>query len=467
MRAIGISRQLLIVIGAFAAVTLAAMVGMSWLIHQSGTSAATTATVSEAKNQALFSLLDASFAIQSATQRLVREKDPDEIEKLIERRKALVAQGRQTVAGAGAGRQEVEAAFDRLLQAGDSVIQALLTGDGALGQQILMDQATPAFDALLAVTGKFRGRAHREIEAKSAEVASTNATRQTIIYILVGAAVLGLFGLALFFVRRITGQLREAVEELNRSADQTMSAAAQVSSGAQGLAQGASRQAASLEETAASTEQVKALTRSNAASSQSAAALMSETSGIVQHANDRLDQLVASMTAIGGSSDRISKIIRVIDEIAFQTNILALNAAVEAARAGEAGLGFAVVADEVRSLAQRCAQAARDTTGLIEESKTTATEGSARLAQVAEAFRSITDAALKTKILVDGVDDGTRQQATGIEEIARAITEMETVTQGTAAGAEQSASAAEELSAQSAALRATIRSLTVLVEGAA
>ncbi len=141
--------------------------------------------------------------------------------------------------------------------------------------------------------------------------------------------------------------------------------------------------------------------------------------------------------------------IKVIDEIAFQTTILALNAAVEAARAGEAGMGFAVVADEVRNLAQRSAQAARDTATLIEESISRSTSGKLKVDQVAESIRTITGEAEKAKTLADDVNVGSQEQLKGIEEIGKAIAQMEQTTQATAANAEQSAAASEQLKAQS------------------
>jgi methyl-accepting chemotaxis protein len=174
--------------------------------------------------------------------------------------------------------------------------------------------------------------------------------------------------------------------------------------------------------------------------------------------------MMQSMQEITGSSDKISKIIKVIDEIAFQTNILALNAAVEAARAGEAGMGFAVVADEVRSLAQRSAQAAKDTSALIEESITKSNEGSTRLQRVADVMRAITESTVKVKTLVDEVNLGSQEQARGIQQISKAITQMDQVTQGTAASAEQGASASEELSAQAEAMGQAVRKLSQMVD---
>ena len=166
------------------------------------------------------------------------------------------------------------------------------------------------------------------------------------------------------------------------------------------------------------------------------------------------------------ASEKISKIIRVIDEIAFQTNILALNAAVEAARAGEAGMGFAVVAEEVRNLAQRSAQAARDTASLIEDSIGKSHAGKAKLDLVAEGVHNITTSVAEIKSLMDAVNQSSADQARGIEQIAKAVGHMEQVTQTAAAHAEQSASAGEELSAQAVATNEIVDKLSSLVGAA-
>ena len=257
-------------------------------------------------------------------------------------------------------------------------------------------------------------------------------------------------------VCRITVDLEERI-------DQVASASTQVSSASQSLAQGASEQAASLEETSATSEEITSTAGRNADNSRSAAGLMQEVAQAVEKANQTLEEMVNSMIEINTASEKISKIIKVIDGIAFHTNILALNAAVEAARAGEAGMGFAVVADEVRSLSQRCAQAAHDTADLIEESIRKTSEGTSKMDAVTMAIGAISDTALKAKELVDEVNAGSGEQAKAMQQVARAIGEMQSVTQRTAANAEESASASTELSGQASAMNSAITQLGALV----
>ena len=301
----------------------------------------------------------------------------------------------------------------------------------------------------------------RQASEQGAET-SSRAHWMAYLLLLVALAVLPV---AVRMVMQTTSKLRGVAANLAEGAEQITSASAQVASSSQTLAQGASEQAASLEETSSSSEEITSMTRKNAENSQAAAGVMAEVDQRVTEGNRTLEEMVLSMQEITGSSDKISKIIKVIDEIAFQTNILALNAAVEAARAGEAGMGFAVVADEVRNLAQRSAQAAKDTAALIEESIAKSNEGSQRLEHVAQVIHAITESAAKVKTLVDEVNLGSQEQARGIEHISKSIAEMDRVTQANAASAEQSASASEEMSAQAEALQNVARELRTLVGG--
>ena len=266
-------------------------------------------------------------------------------------------------------------------------------------------------------------------------------------------------------IRTLNRALRQTVTELAEGAGQVAGAAAQVSASSQSLAQGSSQQAASLQETSASSEEINAMARKSSENSDEAAVLVTGSQQKFVQTNRSLEQMVVAMGDINTQSAKIAKIIKVIDEIAFQTNILALNAAVEAARAGEAGMGFAVVADEVRNLAQRSAQAARDTAALIEESIAKSDDGKIKVDQVAAAIRTMTEEFGKVKTLVDEVNQGSQEQTRGIEQVAKAVAQMQQVTQSTAAGAEEGAAAAQELNAQSAALKAVVARLTAMVGG--
>ena len=304
------------------------------------------------------------------------------------------------------------------------------------------------------------------LNAAAQDAASVTASSRWIATILIGACLV--FGaLVLWVVRNVSNTLRRLAAEMGEGADQVASAASQVSSTSQSLAQGASEQAASLEETSASSEEISSMAQRNTENSHTAADLVTSSGLKFVETNQSLEHTVAAMTEINAQSGKISKIIKVIDEIAFQTNILALNAAVEAARAGEAGMGFAVVADEVRNLAQRCAQAAKDTAILIENSIAKSKDGKTKVDQVAVAIRGITEDSGRIKTLVDEVNLGSQEQARGIQQIGQAIVQMERVTQTTAASAEEGAAAAEELTAQSEALKDIVDRLNIMVGGGA
>jgi myosin heavy subunit len=304
---------------------------------------------------------------------------------------------------------------------------------------------------------------HGAEAGKAVQTAVT--TTLTTVLVVLGLANLAAALVAFVIVRGTTAILRRAVTSLAEGAEQVASASEQLSAAAQSLSQGTTEQAASIEETSASMEQMASMTRRNAEHSRQAATLMQSVDRKVHESNAVLGEMVASMAAIKESSDKISRIIKTIDEIAFQTNILALNAAVEAARAGEAGMGFAVVADEVRSLAQRSAQAARDTAALIEESIARSGEGTVRVQHVAASIRGITEAVSEVKGLVDAVSAASQEQTQGIEQVSHAIAQMEKVTQTNAGTAEESAAASEELSAQATQSMEIVRQLEALVGG--
>ncbi len=270
-------------------------------------------------------------------------------------------------------------------------------------------------------------------------------------------------GLSWMMVRLLNRRLKQVVVGLGEEADQIFAAADQVSSSSRSVARSASDQAASIEETSASGDAINSMARKNAESCQSMSQLVGESREMVLSANRKLEEMVVSMDSINESSGQISRIIKVIDEITFQTNILALNAAVEAARAGATGAGFAVVADEVRNLAQRSAQAARDSASLIEESISKSNEGKRKVDEVASAILAITAGFEKIRTLVDEVNMGSQDQSRGLDQIAKAITQMERLTQTTAANGKQSAAAASQLTAQSDALKQVVIEMNQLI----
>ena len=305
----------------------------------------------------------------------------------------------------------------------------------------------------------------KEVFAASVQEGAVQVSRSRWIAIVLIGLCLGVGCGVVFIVRQISSALQRLATQMDDSGNQVASASNEVAASSQALAQGASEQAASLEETSASTEEINSMARKNTENARSAAEVVTQSGQNFVAANQSLDQMVVAMGDINTQSGKISKIIKVIDEIAFQTNILALNAAVEAARAGEAGMGFAVVADEVRNLAQRCAQAAKDTAELIEESIAKSADGKAKVDQMATVIHAISEQAAQVKTMVDEVTVGSQEQARGIEQIAKAVIQMEQVTQKTAASAEESASAGEQLSAQAQTMHAVVAELQQMVGG--
>jgi methyl-accepting chemotaxis protein/methyl-accepting chemotaxis protein-1 (serine sensor receptor) len=280
---------------------------------------------------------------------------------------------------------------------------------------------------------------------------------------LLALAILAGSGLGTLVTRNITQVLSQVARGIRSGAEQVTGASRQVAGASQKLASSSNEQAASIEQTSAAGHEISAITAANAESCRSAVALLVQTETQVNETNRRLDDTVASMKEITSSSERISRIIKVIDQIAFQTNILALNAAVEAARAGAAGLGFAVVADEVRNLAGRSSTAAQDINGLIQESVTVAQRGSLRLDEAAVAVRDMAQSSLKVKTLMHGINEQANQQGEGMTQIARALVQMEQTTQQTAAVAEESAAAGQQLTEQAEEMLGIISSLEALI----
>jgi len=239
-----------------------------------------------------------------------------------------------------------------------------------------------------------------------------------------------------------------AMTQVSEAVSQVSSASTEISGGAQSLAEGANEQASSLEQVSSSLEEMSSMTKQNADNSTQAKYLVGESGESINEANEAMERMAEAIREIKASSDNTAKIIKTIDEIAFQTNLLALNAAVEAARAGEAGKGFAVVAEEVRNLAMRSAEAAKNTTDMIEASVKNADMGVRITEDVARALQKTVSSSSKVSDLIAEIAAASNEQAQGIEQINMAVAQMNQVTQQNAANSEESASAAEELSSQ-------------------
>jgi methyl-accepting chemotaxis protein len=324
--------------------------------------------------------------------------------------------------------------------------------NGLLAEQAAVREAVPAAQKVRQTTEALNAKFNEDMKS----VAAQTRTLATIMGI--GSVLAGVL-LAVFITRSIVGAIRRIIAGLTDGSHQVKAAASQQ------LAEGASEQASSLEETSSALEEMAAMTRTNAGNAKQANELASQARQAADEGDRTMVKLNDAMTGINESSGKISKIIKVIEEIAFQTNLLALNAAVEAARAGEHGKGFAVVADEVRNLAQRSAQAAKETTSLIEDAVSRSRDGTQVAGDVGKALSAIVGNVSKVSGLIDAIAKASDEQAQGVEQVNTAVSQMDKVTQQNASGAEESASASEELAAQAQTVKGMVGELIALVGG--
>ncbi|MGE5581121.1 MAG: methyl-accepting chemotaxis protein [Bacillota bacterium] len=348
----------------------------------------------------------------------------------------------------------------------NEVIELGLTGKNAEGTAMLtdLDSVIKQWLSYLDQFSTLQGSFNREAINKAAQAFYNLLIA---LLILVGFAItLGIL-IAYRITRSITKPVNRIVNELAKSSSQVAVASNQLAASAQQLSQGSAEQASAIEETSSTLQETASMIQQSSANTKIATQLAGEGNEAANKSGDEMQEMMNSIQEIKKSSDQIAKIIKIIDDIAFQTNILALNAAVEAARAGEAGMGFAVVAEEVRNLAQRSAQAAKDTAAIIETNIELSNKGVTVAERVREALNGITNQAKKINELMDEIAASSREQAQGIEQVNKAIAQMETVTQQNAANAEESASATRELSAQADSLRKIVLELSQLVNGQA
>ncbi|MBQ3160968.1 MAG: HAMP domain-containing protein [Oscillospiraceae bacterium] len=264
---------------------------------------------------------------------------------------------------------------------------------------------------------------------------------------------IGAFGNILSSMKNLISKLNATMTSINNAAEQVAAGSEQVSGGAQALSQGATQQASSVQELAATINVIADMINVNANDAENASKKTNEAGAQMQVANGKMEELVKAMDEISTSSDETKKIIKTIEDIAFQTNILALNAAVEAARAGAAGKGFAVVADEVRNLASKSAEAAKNTTAMIEGTVVAIEKGNALVDEVAEKMGAVAEAAGAVAVINNKISEASKEAADSIMQVTVGVDQISEVVQTNSATAEESAAASEELSGQSQLLR--------------
>ncbi|MEG2088308.1 MAG: methyl-accepting chemotaxis protein, partial [Angelakisella sp.] len=265
-------------------------------------------------------------------------------------------------------------------------------------------------------------------------------------------------------IQQINSSLGSTLSQINNAAEQVASGSGQVASGAQALSQGATEQASSVEELSATITEIAGQVRQNAENTKNANEQAAIVKGEIENGDKQMRALAAAMQDINNSSGEIAKIIKTIEDIAFQTNILALNAAVEAARAGAAGKGFAVVADEVRNLASKSSEAAKNTTVLISHSIEAVGNGTRMADSTAGALDRITTGAAKISALVAQIAAASGEQAVSIAQVNEGVSQISDVVQNNSATAEESAAASEELSGQAGMMKELISKFHFKVE---
>ena len=273
--------------------------------------------------------------------------------------------------------------------------------------------------------------------------------------------------LILFFIiqQLLQKKLLGLTDMLKSSSSQIARASTQLSSSSQEIANGTTEQASNIEKITSSMEALLSMVKQNAGNAQEASILAEKEADTSQSGYTQMESMLSSINDINKSSEQIKKVIKVIDDIAFQTNILALNAAVEAARAGEIGMGFTVVADEVKNLANKSAEAAKDTANMIEDSIKKTELGLQIAAKLGKGFKDILVNTKKVAEMSKEVETASKQQDTGINQVNEAIIQFDDIVQANASSAEETASSAEELLAQVEALDDIVEKLYILVTG--
>ena len=411
-----------------------------------------------------FALIQAAVTVQGGMQQLVRERDIDTIEKLLAQDEKSSQAARELVGGLQ-GAEGIAAVFGDLLSVNTKVKNVLLKGDNAAALQLFIEESAPVFEKLLDAIQNHQKEVRERIAQQSAESNTRLVRTASVVMVMLGGVLVLyiLFGLRLRHsiaqsLQRVATLLHEVSRTIETEVDGMISSSS-------ALAESSSEEAASLEETTSSMTEMESMAKSALENAEAALQWGGQTRKAAEAGGEQVTRMTEAMDAIKQSSDEVEKIVKVIDNIAFKTNLLALNAAVEAARAGDAGAGFAVVADEVRNLAHRSAASAKETSELIADSIAKANNGVTISREVSETFTQIKDKVHKVDVLIGEIVSASREQTQGISQIDTALGEIDKATQSTATSADNLSSAAGGLGTQVEMLEQAVDELEALLGG--
>ena len=356
-------------------------------------------------------------------------------------------------------REQAVSAKRELLRVWSGIEPASARGDKKDAMKRFLGEGIASFNRMQAPLAALSDYKKKEADRNIAEAAATAERGKVSIYAMVGLAVGGGGAFSWLLIGWVQRRVGGITEELARASNKVTASADDVAQSAGRVSDATVTQAASLEQTSAAGTQIAATAQANADACGRLVTCMERVEQEMGDGGAAMTALSDSISTIVATSAKISAVLATIDGIAFQTNILALNAAVEAARAGQAGLGFAVVADEVRNLSIRCAEAARQTGAFIEESVRNAREGETRVVEASRMFAAIHADAAEAGKLSASVQAGSREQASGAAQIASALTSLDHLNQGNAAGAERSSQASREMDAEAKSLQALVGQL--------